>query len=73
MTPSSRQQARRATVALTRPQIEIILIDYMGWEDEDVTAFWRLARRETRSPGTLSRELRKDIHIARRQFEGGRS
>jgi hypothetical protein len=58
MTPQGKRAARRATVALTRRQVEAILLD-MGWEREDVTAFWRLARRETREPGCLDAERRK--------------
>ena len=44
-------------VTLTRDQIASILHD-MGWEDEDVTVFWRLAPRETRDPRCLDRERR---------------
>ncbi len=44
-------------VTLARDQIASILHD-VGWEDEDVTVFWRLARRETRAPGCLAREHR---------------
>lgn len=61
MTPSSHQKARRATVALTRRDVENILVHNMGWEHEDVTAFWRLARRETREPGFLERDLRRQF------------
>lgn len=50
MTPSSCQQARRATVALTRRDVAHILVREMGWEPEDVTAFWRLARRMQDAP-----------------------
>jgi hypothetical protein len=44
MTPQGKRAARRATVALTRRDVENILVHSMGWEPEDVTAFWRLAR-----------------------------
>lgn len=58
MTARGKRAARRETVALTRSQVEAILLD-MGWEHEDVTTFWRLARRETREPGCLDAERRK--------------
>jgi hypothetical protein len=58
MTPRGKRAARRVTVALTRHQVEAIILD-MGWDAEDVTAFWRLARRETREPGCLDAERRK--------------
>ncbi|MEA2875111.1 MAG: hypothetical protein QOF14_307 [Hyphomicrobiales bacterium] len=45
MTRQGKRSARRETVALTRRDVEHILVRNMGWESEDVTAFWRLARR----------------------------
>lgn len=45
MTSSPRQTKPVTTVALTRRQIEDILVGQMGWEHSDVTAFWRLAQR----------------------------
>lgn len=62
MTPRGKRAARRATVALTRAQVEAIFLD-MGWEPEDVTAFWHLARRETREPGCLDAERRKYVQF----------
>jgi hypothetical protein len=59
MTPSSRKGARRATVALTRHQVEMILVHHMGWEHEDVTTFWRVALRESREPGYIARRSNK--------------
>jgi hypothetical protein len=58
MTPRGKRAARRATVALTRAQVEAIFLD-MGWEHEDVATFWRLARREMRETGCLDAERRK--------------
>ena len=55
MTPTTRQQARRATVVLTRQQIEMIVSD-MGWEPEDADVFWQMARRENRNPGSIERD-----------------
>jgi hypothetical protein len=46
MIPSASKRARRETVALTFPQIERIMIEHLGFEFEDVAAFWRLACRE---------------------------
>lgn len=59
-------KARRATVALTRAQVESIAYD-MGWEPEDAAAFWQLARREAQKPGCLDRERREYL---RRAFTG---
>jgi hypothetical protein len=68
---STSSKARRATVALSRPQVEFICYS-MGWEYEDTAAFWRLARRETRNPGCLKRESRKVGHrIIKSLMDGG--
>jgi hypothetical protein len=32
------------TVTLTRADVEAIVVRNMGWEDQDVTMFWFLAR-----------------------------
>lgn len=32
-------------VTLTREQIYTILVHHMGWEPEDVTAFWRVTKK----------------------------
>ena len=34
------------TVTLTLAQVYSILVHQMGWEPIDVTAFWRLARKQ---------------------------
>jgi hypothetical protein len=49
MTPAS---PKAQMVTLSRDQIASVLHD-MGWEDEDVIVFWRLARCEIRYPGCL--------------------
>jgi transposase InsO family protein len=59
MTPFHRATA--ATVTLTRPQVESILLNWMGWEAEDVITFWRAALREARDPGCIDRALRAKI------------
>lgn len=45
------------TVTLTRTQIATILEDMMGWEPIDTRSFWRLAKKESTTPGALDREL----------------
>lgn len=70
MTPSGHQQARRATVALTRHQVESICHD-MGWGPEDAEAFWKFARHEARDPGCLDRERRAYWERIVQQAEGG--
>lgn len=59
MTPFLRATA--STVTLTRPQVESILRNWMGWDNEDVTTFWRAALREDRDPGCVDRALRATI------------
>jgi hypothetical protein len=67
MTSRSNGPKRAARVSLTRRQVDSILYD-MGWESEDLASFWRLARRETRHPGSLRRErvrhFRSIMHAA---------
>jgi hypothetical protein len=41
---SATKPASAPTVTLTFRQIEIILVERMGWEPEDATSFWLLAR-----------------------------
>lgn len=67
MTPAMRKQG---TVTLTRDQLASILHD-MGWEDEDVSVLWRLARREMREPGCLARERRSYWARVMKQFDLG--
>lgn len=64
MSRHGKSAARRETVALTRADIENILVHAMGWEHEDVTTFWRLARAEMRAPGTIRRKNRDAISKA---------
>jgi hypothetical protein len=53
MTPSSRHSAaRRVTVALTRRDVLAILVGEMGWDECDVDAFWRLAKRRHKEGAT---------------------
>ena len=44
MASLKKRLAHPATATLTRRQVEAILHN-MGWEPEDVTVFWRLARK----------------------------
>jgi hypothetical protein len=48
---------RKATaVTLTRDQLAAIILDHMGWQEEDLDVFWKAARRETRNPGIHAAE-----------------
>lgn len=55
MSAGNTNRARRETVVLTRDAVAAILVSQMGWEPEDAAIFWRLARRETSSPGIMAR------------------
>lgn len=55
MSAANATRARRETVVLTRQAVEAILVAQMGWEPEDATTFWQLARRETASPGIIAK------------------
>lgn len=57
--PSNSRRSTATTCTLTRRQVATILIDYMGWEPDDVSAFWRLAKREAQSPRCLAHALRE--------------
>ena len=37
-------EPKQACVTLTKAQIANILVGQMGWEAEDVTTFWKIAR-----------------------------
>lgn len=54
MSAANAIRARRETVVLTRQAAEAIPVAHMGWEPEDADIFWRLARRETASPGIIA-------------------
>lgn len=72
MTPFHRATA--ATVTLTRFQVESILMNWMGWEAEDVTSFWRAALREAKNPGCIDRELEaKFARSIKRALKAGES
>jgi hypothetical protein len=58
MTRTLQKQGARA-VALTRRDVENILVGQMGWEYIDAESFWHLARREDREPGYLEQYLRE--------------
>jgi len=45
------QTTTEPSVTLTRRDVEAIVIHNMGWEPEDVTAFWFLARHYKRKGG----------------------
>lgn len=64
MSAANANRARRETVVLTREAVEAILVSHMGWEPEDADIFWRLARRETLSPGIVAKLLRRDYEAA---------
>jgi hypothetical protein len=57
MTPAT---PKANLVTLTRDQVASILHD-MGWEDEDVTVFWRAALREHRDPCCIARASRAEM------------
>lgn len=51
MTSLQAQAATAPSVTLTRRDVESIVISQMGWEPEDVDAFWFLARNHKRTGG----------------------